>query len=243
VNPEMLPMLERRELSISTICQIASILDDDNKRSILRRVKGKSRREVELVARDYRPPVELRDRMVPVRANTPDGVRDMVFVQFLAPDEFAEVFDDVRNLASGDPGFGEISLTVFREYRDRHSPIARQQRREKKGSASLHSHRWELSEASRHIPDEVRDVVFLRDGGQCTFVAADGTRCQCRKGLQVDHIKPFANDGPLELSNLRLLCGGHNRLMAEKTMGMHVMQPYWRDRVANAAKRRGIVLK
>jgi hypothetical protein len=228
-NPEMLPMLERRELSISTICQIASILDDDNKQSILARVKGKSRREVELVARAYRPPVELRDRMVPVRANTRDGVQDMVFVQFLAPDGFAQVFDDVRNLVPGDPSYGEISLTVFREYLDRHSPMERQKRREKKGSASLHSHRWELSEASRHIPDEVRDVVFIRDGGQCTFVAPDGTRCECRKGLEVDHIKPFANDGPLKLSNLRLLCGGHNRLMAERTMGKHVMQPYWRQ--------------
>src|SRR5213075_3467618 len=102
-----------------------------------------------------------------------------VFTQFLAPDEYADVFDDVRNLIPGNTSYGEISLTVFREYRDRHSPIARQRRREKKkgaasldshqwecndkkGSPSLHSHRWELSEGSRHIPDEVRDVVFMR---------------------------------------------------------------------------------
>jgi len=72
-------------------------------------------------------------------------------------------------------------------------------------------------------------VILIRDGGQCTFVAPDGTRCQCRKDLQVDHIKPFANHGPIDMSNLRLLCGGHNRLMAERTMGRHVMQPYWRQ--------------
>jgi hypothetical protein len=39
---------------------------------------------------------------------------------------------------------------------------------------------------------------------------------------------PFANNGPIDMANLRLLCGGHNRLMAERTMGVHVMQPYWR---------------
>jgi 5-methylcytosine-specific restriction endonuclease McrA len=244
-NPELLPMLETRELSVSTICLIASILSDDNKASIIERVKGKSRPEVERVAREYRPPVELRDRMVPVRANTAEGVQNMVFIQFLATDDYANIFEEVRNSMPGSASFGEVSLAVFREYRDRRSPIERQKRREKKGSANLdshqresseengeaclHSHRWELSEHSRHIPDEVRDVIFSRDGGQCAFVAADGTRCRCRKGLQVDHINPFANHGSCNPSNLRLLCGGHNRLMAERTMGRHVMQPYWRQ--------------
>jgi 5-methylcytosine-specific restriction endonuclease McrA len=224
-------MLQARELSISTICLIASILDNDDKPSILERVGGKSRRDVEIIAREYRPPVELRDRMVPVQANTPDGIQSMVFVQFLAPDEFAGLFDEVRNLLPGDPSYGEASLAAFREYRDRHSPIARQKRREAKiGSASIHSHRWERNDAtkSRHIPDEVRDVIFSRDGGQCTFVAADGTRCRCRKGLQFDHIRPYAAGGTHDPANLRLLCGAHNRLAAERALGTHVMRPFWR---------------
>jgi 5-methylcytosine-specific restriction endonuclease McrA len=168
----------------------------------------------------------------------------MVFSQFLASEEYAEVFDEVRTLMPGNMSYGEVLLTVLREYRERHSPMTRQQRRErkgsanldshqwecddKKGSAGLHSHRRELSEHSRHIPDEVRDVVFIRDGGQCTFIAPDGTRCQCRKGLEVDHIRPFANCGNIDTSNLRLLCGGHNRLAAERAMGKSVMQAYWR---------------
>jgi hypothetical protein len=58
-NPEVLEMLEKREVSVTSICQFASILDNDNKRSVLERVKGASRREVEQVACDYRPPVAL----------------------------------------------------------------------------------------------------------------------------------------------------------------------------------------
>jgi hypothetical protein len=209
--------------------------------------------------------VELRDRMVHVQAATADGAQDMVFSQFLASDEYAEIFDDVRNLLPGGMSYGDILLTALREYRDRHSPLERQKRREKKGAASLHSHQWESKEhaneqvaslhshqreskehahgraASLHshqwesgevthdVPKIVRDFIFIRDGGQCTFVAPDGTRCQCRKGLQVDHIKPVANHGPIDTANLRLLCGGHNRLMAERIMGKHVMQPYWRQ--------------
>jgi hypothetical protein len=260
-NSEVLEMLEKREVTVSSINQFASVLDEKNKELILSQAKGASWREVESIARRYRPPMELKDRMVPVRASTPDGVHDMVFTQFLAPDEYSEVFDEVRNLLPGDLSYGDIVLTALREYRDRHSPIERQKRRENKGAVSLHSHRWESSTAredvtlhshrqdrsarkgavslhshqwesndvTHDIPKIVRDVIFIRDGGQCTFVAPDGTRCQCRKGLQVDHIKPVANDGPVDMANLRLLCGGHNRLMAERTMGKHVMQPYWRQ--------------
>jgi 5-methylcytosine-specific restriction endonuclease McrA len=228
-HPELLPMLESRELSVSTLCQIAGILNNDNKESIIERVRGRSRPEVELVAREYRAPVELRDRIVQVKANTASGVQNMVFHQYLAPEPYAEVFEDVKNLMPLSMSDGEIALKVYSDYRDRHSPMERQKRRERRGQPSLHSHRWECGrEATRYIPDEVRDVVFRRDGGQCTFVAADGTRCQCRRGLEVDHIKPFANGGTTVLSNLRLLCGGHNRLAAEKSMGKHVMQPHWR---------------
>ncbi len=120
---------------------------------------------------------------------------------------------------------------VLTEYRDRHSPAARHARREEKnGQPGLESQRWEWEDAtqSRHVPDGVRDEIFVRDGGQCTFVGPDGTRCQCEKGLQVDHIQPFAAGGAHHPDNLRLLCGAHNRLAAERTLGKHVMQPFWR---------------
>lgn len=86
----------------------------------------------------------------------------MVFMQFLASEEFAEIFDEVRNLMSGSGGmsYGEIALAAFREYRDRHSPAARQKRREakKKGPASPDSHQWESNagETSRNLPGMVR---------------------------------------------------------------------------------------
>lgn len=231
-NPEVLAMLEAREVSVTSITQVASILDDKNKPSILSKIKGASWREVERMARDYRPPVELRDRVAPVRVATADGARDMVFVQFLASDEYAELCDGVRRLSPGSMSLGEVSEMVLREYCDRHSPVSRQRRREaRKGSASLDSHRRECDNTippSRDIPDEVRDAVWLRDGGQCTFVAPDGTRCGCKRSLEVDHIHPFANRGGHALSNLRLLCGGHNRLAAEQSMGRHVMRSYWR---------------
>ena len=145
-----------------------------------------------------------------------------MFVQFLADDEFLKLFEEVRDLlgSSAFDSFADVIKLVLKEYRERHSPAARQERREaRKGENRPDSHRWECNDAmqSRHIPDDIRDEVFVRDNGQCSFVAADGTRCQCKKGLQVDHVVPFAAGGTHQPSNLRLLCGAHNRLAAERT--------------------------
>lgn len=75
---------------------------------------------------------------------------------------------------------------------------------------------------SRHIPAVVRDAVWLRDDGRCTYVGTDGRRCGSTHLVQVDHIEPFVLDGPNESSNLRLLCGPHNRLEAVRILGSTV---------------------
>jgi 5-methylcytosine-specific restriction endonuclease McrA len=251
-------MLRTRELKFGVAAMIEPILTDENKDEILARVRGASHRDVERILSEYRPPMALRDRLqyvqvpVPQPRNidtalferklariAPEVWRDRVpteqkvFVQFLADEEFLKLFEEVRLLVgTGDEtSFAEVMKTVLMEYRDRHSPAARQARREaKKGATSPDSRRREWNDAtkSRHIPDDVRDEVFVRDHGQCSFVAADGTQCQCKKGLQVDHMVPFAAGGTHDPSNLRLLCGAHNRLAAERTLGKHVMQPFWR---------------
>jgi 5-methylcytosine-specific restriction endonuclease McrA len=243
---------------VTTLALIEPIITDDNKDDIVQRVRGASRRAVERLISEYRPAAALRDRIryvhVPLsqprdleralldrhcQRSVPEEYRDRapaeekVFVQFLADEEFLKLFEEVRDLTgnSGFASFADVMKLVLKEYRDRHSPVARQQRREaRKGPAGPDSHRWEWEDAakSRHIPDETRDKVFVRDRGQCSFVAPNGTQCECRKGLQVDHIKPYAAGGTHEPSNLRLLCGAHNRLAAERTMGKHVMQPFWR---------------
>jgi len=256
--PEVFEMLRSGELKFGIAALIEPILTDDNKDEILGRVRGASHRDVERILSEYRPPVALRDRLQYVQVPmprprdidkalcerqfarmAPDVWRDRmpteqkVFVQFLADEEFLKVFEEVQSLVSNgdDKTFADVMKAVLIEYRDRHSPALRQARREaKKRATRPDSRRRECKDAtqSRHVPDQVKDQVFVRDGAQCTFVGLSGTRCQCKKGLQVDHIVPYAAGGTHELSNLRLLCGAHNRLAAEQTLGKHVMQPFWR---------------
>ncbi len=72
---------------------------------------------------------------------------------------------------------------------------------------------------SRHIPAHVKRAVYARDGGRCTFMSADGTRCDERRDLQFDHRRPFACGGEATLDNTRLLCAPHNQLEAERAFG------------------------
>ncbi len=69
---------------------------------------------------------------------------------------------------------------------------------------------------SRHIPAGIRDAVFRRDDGRCTYVGKNGVRCGATVHLQIDHIRPFCRGGKHTIDNLRLLCGKHNRLAARK---------------------------
>jgi len=71
----------------------------------------------------------------------------------------------------------------------------------------------------RTIPVATRRTVFERDGGQCTFESEGGHRCSAREGLHYDHIIPFALGGKSTQENLRLRCGPHNVLEAERTFG------------------------
>lgn len=157
-----------------------------------------------------------------------------LFVQFLASEELMQKFEEARALLSHrcpDQSFAKILDLLLNDFISRHSPAARVRRREvKKGATSPDSRRRECNEhqpRARYISPEVRDEVFTRDGGRCSYVARDGTKCGSQRSLQVDHIWPFALGGTNEVSNLRLLCGAHNRLAAEKALGERVMQQFW----------------
>ena len=43
---------------------------------------------------------------------------------------------------------------------------------------------------SRYIPNELRQKIWRRDQGQCTY-QANGKRCGEKGGIQVDHVAPF----------------------------------------------------
>ena len=77
---------------------------------------------------------------------------------------------------------------------------------------------------NRYIPAQVRDAALLRAGYRCEFVSEEGRRCEARHGLQIDHINPIARGGAGELSNVQVLCRGHNLRKAEHDLGEDFMR-------------------
>ena len=82
------------------------------------------------------------------------------------------------------------------------------------------------SKQSRYIPQAVRDEVYMRDGGRCTYFGTNGKRCLEDQYLQIDHIVPYARGGTNTIDNLRLLCPGHNMLLAKQEYGKDHMDQY-----------------
>ena len=94
--------------------------------------------------------------------------------------------------------------------------------------------RFALTEAPRsegtstaREPSAVRRGVYMRDRGCCTYVAPDGRRCETRRFLQFDHIRPRAAGGGFTVDNIRLRCGPHNRLESERFLGAAPSPPRW----------------
>jgi hypothetical protein len=65
----------------------------------------------------------------------------------------------------------------------------------------------------------------------------DGRRCKQRGLLQLHHEQPYGRGGPAATSNIGVLCGAHNQLLAERDYGRGFVQ----KRIAEARARRPAV--
>ncbi len=111
---------------------------------------------------------------------------------------------DGRDVSTVDAGSGQADDPLFRRWIG--------------GLPKTRSHATD-EETSRRIPAGVRDAVFARDKGRCTYVGSNGRRCASTHHLQIDHVIPYARGGTNTFGNLRLLCERHNKLEAERVLG------------------------
>jgi hypothetical protein len=81
--------------------------------------------------------------------------------------------------------------------------------------------------STRHVPAATRRAVHERDEGRCRYVDAQGRRCTARV-VQFHHGHPFGAGGDHSLSNVRLLCEGHNQYLARIDFGAEAIAKHHR---------------
>ena len=72
---------------------------------------------------------------------------------------------------------------------------------------------------SRDIPAAIKRTVWQRDGGSCSYVAPDGTRCGETHRLEYAHLDPWAKGGDHTVDNVALRCRPHNSYEAIRDYG------------------------
>ena len=212
-NPEVEALLLSGKVNLCTVATAARSIEQDKGK--LEEIIGCSKREVEALVsksipvtkapREVVKPLVL-EPLAPLFAQNPLK-EERVRLEFSVPKETYEAFKAMQQRLSAKAGKSLSIETAFIELLK--APTNRRSRRVRVRTSS---HR-------RYIPRSVREEVYSRDHGQCTFSSCDGVRCTERQHLQFDHIVPFACGGLTEASNLRLLCPAHNRLMAERFFG------------------------
>ena len=120
----------------------------------------------------------------------------------------------------------EQALDIALDKKDLKRKRARRLERESKNgdNSRQESCPGKIPAESRYIPSHLRERVHARANYQCEYQSPDGTRCSSRTGLEIEHQRPFALHRSHDEKYLKLFCGPHNRLAAEKVFGAAFIQ-------------------
>ena len=151
------------------------------------------------------------------------AIEKRMHLSFSVSDEFMAKLEKIRSLAwhklPANASMEQVFTFVMDYVIEKEDPRKRNERRmarQNQPSAIAKAR----SKRTRHVAAAMRDSVLQRDEGRCTYVGDSGKRCDSTQAIQIDHIEPFARGGKSSADNLRVLCAYHNRLEAERLMGM-----------------------
>jgi 5-methylcytosine-specific restriction endonuclease McrA len=99
--------------------------------------------------------------------------------------------------------------------------------RRKSTQSLTHSVKHRGTKRPTYYKREFDRSLWDRAQSQCEFVdEKTGRRCDCRFGLQHEHVIPLALGGANDISNLQLLCATYNQLRARAVFGDKKIDAY-----------------
>jgi 5-methylcytosine-specific restriction endonuclease McrA len=166
------------------------------------------------------PAVRAGGSASPLQPLSPDRYR----VQFTANAGFCAKLDRLRDLLRASIPDGSVEAILDRAVTELVGRLeARRFGLTSKPGASGGAR---VREPSRHVPMDVRRMVFARDEGRCRFVGTSGQRCPARKRLEFHHVEPYARGGATTVANVQLMCRAHNAHLAERDFGSEHMAAF-----------------
>jgi 5-methylcytosine-specific restriction endonuclease McrA len=220
--PIVASYLENGRVSMSALVELRDVLNDERHREILDRATGMNEDQAKRLAAELRPqpPALPMIRALPTAAPAPEPP---------APVNSAGPALSTASTSTSRPTMTPVCatrhivrLTVSDDFRtdlERLRGAMSHQIPDRDLERVLH-HCIKLALAEqakrrrgtgeRYIPAAVRDEVWQRDEGRCTYVGLTGQRCRATRFLDFHHVIPFAKNGPATAENLTLHCRAHN---------------------------------
>ncbi len=146
-------------------------------------------------------------------------------IQFTAGEELHDDLERLRALLRTEIPDGDLAAIVGKAVREL------RQRLDARRFAQTSTPRKALvrtnaQPSSRYVDSAARRAVYLRDGGRCRFVDAQGRRCPERHRLEYHHRHPYGLGGNHDVDNICLMCPAHNLYLAELDYGKKVTSRY-----------------
>ena len=195
--PFLLEQIERGDLHLSTLAQIASFVTEHNVHELVAECRGKNRSAVDEILRKWFG-VEP--------ANGRWGTPMPYDAELLRLVERAQEL-----LSHSTRDRLEITKLAYRL-------LIAQLERSKRAKAE--SPRPAPTKPTKGISRHATREMFERHGDQCSYVdERTGARCPSRAYIQRDHIHMRVHGGTHESTNIQPMCGPHNLLRAQLALG------------------------
>lgn len=229
VIPELEQKVAEGRLSLSSLNQAQSFfrreeklqskkLSVESKKEVLELLENKSTREVQKIL------IQLSPNQITLKESRRVISEELIEVKVIISDKLKNKLDKLKNLLSHtNPSMTQAEL--LEKLADiallKLDPETKSKKQNLKTLPAAPQVQKKISKSNltgRYIPSTIKQEVYIRDKGCCTYTDQQTERrCTSRHLLQYDHIKPMALNGETSIANLRLLCFQHHRLITEKT--------------------------